>query len=330
MDIDEVKQAIITRIQPHKLSPDQKWLYVRCPYCGDSRKNANHVHMGISLTPPFYYHCLRCDCGGPLTRRVLNDIGVFDNDVILSVNKINKVEYSKTNSNYRSILTKPKKLQFPILTNNNIEQRNLEYFNKRFDTNLTAEYIVDKFKAILNPYEFFKLNNIKTKFNYSNFIGFVSADEGYGIFRDTTGQAKTRYNNCKFTQEGIECTKIYAIKSQINVLSDQVTLVITEGIFDIIGIYLAEYKNTEKEKNTIFAAACGKGYNAVINYFVHKGFLNLKIIIYSDTDVSREKLIDIKNSNYIIKDDTITVYYNTLSKDVGVPKSQIKLREMQI
>ena len=113
-------------------------------------------------------------------------------------------------------------------------------------------------------------------------------------------------------------------------MQDEITLVMTEGIFDIIGIYLAEYKDTEKETNAIFAAACGKGYNAVINHFIRKGFLNLKIIIYSDNDVSREKLLEIKDSNYIIRNQPITVYYNELSKDVGVPKEQIKLRRMVI
>lgn len=330
MEIEEVKRAIISQITPHKLSPDQRWLYVRCPYCGDSRKNANHVHMGISLTPPFYYHCLRCDTGGPLTKRVLNDIGIFNNDLILSVNKINKSEYGKNNINYKSILSKPNKVVFPKLTGNNIEKRNLEYFNKRFGTNLDAEYITEKFKVILNPFEFFKTNRISTKFNYSNFIGFVSADEGYGIFRDTTGKLKVRYNNCKFAGDGIECSKIYSIRSKIDIMQDEITLVMTEGIFDIIGIYLAEYKDTEKETNAIFAAACGKGYNAVINHFIRKGFLNLKIIIYSDNDVSREKLLEIKDSNYIIRNQPITVYYNELSKDVGVPKEQIKLRRMVI
>ena len=35
-------------------------------------------------------------------------------------------------------------------------------------------------------------------------------------------------------------------------------LVITEGIFDIIGVYTHFYKENN-DKNIIFAAACGKG-----------------------------------------------------------------------
>ena len=327
MDINEITNEIVHRLYPHKFNTDRSWIYVRCPYCGDSKKDANHVHFGIQLTPPYYFHCLRCDSGGPLTKRVLNDIGIFDNDLIVSINKANKIIYKSNNPNYKSILSKPKKL-FIESYDSNYSKQNLAYFNKRFGTNLDISYVTEKFRCLLDPIKFFAKNNITTKYNYRNYIGFVSSDESYCIFRDTSGKAKIRYNNLKLTPKGIESSKIYNIKSEIDVMQDKITLVMTEGIFDIIGIYLVKYKDTPEEKNTIFAASCGKGYNSVINHFVRKGFLNLDIVIYSDNDVGRQFFEDLKESNYIIRNKQITVYYNELSKDCGVPAEQIKLRKM--
>ena len=123
----------------------------------------------------------------------------------------------------------------------------------------------------------------------------------------------------------------------IDIMQPVVNLVITEGIFDIIGVYTHFYKNTQYEKNTIFAAACGKSYNAVILNYIRLGFLNLNISIYSDGDVDVNFYRELKDSNPYLKGSNITIFYNDLydpstgyGKDYGVKKEDIKLRKVII
>lgn len=208
----------------------------------------------------------------------------------------------------------------------------MNYFNNRYQTNLSAEYIESKFKVILNSTQFFARNNIFTsvgRYNFEKSIGFLSSDASHIVFRDTTGTQKTRYNNLNISPntEIDTSSKIYNIRSEIDIMEPKVNLVITEGIFDIIGVYLHYYKDTEKEKNTIFAAACGKSYNAVILNYIRKGFLDLDITIYSDADVDVSFYKSLKQNSLYLKNSKLTIFYNTQEKDFGVPKNRITLKK---
>lgn len=329
MDPEDIIQTIASYQQPVHYNNDRSYMYVRCPYCGDSRNDSNHAHCGITTKPPFFYHCVRCDTGGIVNAKFLNDIGINDNDLVISIDEINRKAFKDSNLDYRPTVQKPISLS-SVVSKSYLTDNSLKYFNTRFGTSLDAKYVTEKFKAVLDSQAFFRTNKLIIKdkdFDFENSIGFVSNDEGYCIFRDITGSQDRRYHNLRLAPKSIDCGKIYNIRSQIDVLCEKPTLVMTEGIFDIIGIYLARYKDTPEEKNAIFAAGCGKGYNAVISDFVHKGFLDMNIVIYSDNDVSLDFLRNVKAESKYLGDEKWTIYYNELSKDVGVPADQIRLRK---
>lgn len=333
-----IKETILRTKKPSYKTTNGKEVRIRCPYCGDSKSNPSSAHLYIEMTPPFRFHCFKCETSGVLNQQSFRDMNIFDTD--LSMHVINANKERKSLSGVQKISFKKK-----ILKNNIIETQTtyagLNYINNRFNTNFPPEILTKKFKCILDPIEFFKANNITVpnmNFDYSQAIGFISADNTHLIFRDYGGKQDKRYNNFNICQNdalGL-VSKSYNISGEISAMSPTVNLVITEGIFDIIGIY-THFRHLYDEENTIFAAACGKAYNAVILNYIRMGFLNLNVIIYSDGDVDQRFYKSLKNSAPYLKNSSITVYYNSLynpetkfGKDYGVPKEQIQLRKIII
>lgn len=320
---DNIRNLIISRVSPAKLSVDRMEISVRCPYCGDSVKDLTHGHFNISLEPPFYVHCFKCNKGGVLNSTILNDLKIYDNEIVVDIIEARKGMVATENIQNKVIFKK----RDIIYEDNEISKRNLEFFNNRYGKEFDPEYISKKFKCILDPIEFARKNRIRLYegFDFSNSIGFLSSDGMYAIFRDTSGKQKIRYNNLFLGDQSEGGSKIYNLRSSLDLCSEKVTLVMAEGIFDIIGIYEHFYK--DNDENHIFAAACGNTYNAVIDKFIKLGFLDMDIIIYSDKDVDLYKLRKQKRENEFISQNQITVYYNDIDKDYGIPKDRIQLRK---
>lgn len=331
--VENIRQLILQNKKPSYQTTNKTEVRVRCPYCGDSKSNLSSAHMYIQMRAPFKFHCFKCETSGALNNQVLRDLGIYDSSAALDIASANKT--LKENQSIQKISIGNKKFLKNTYTETERTLMSAEYFNRRFNVSLSPEYIQTKFKTVLDADIFFRDNNINvgySQFNFLDAIGFISSDNSHIVFRDTSGMQNMRYSNLSLDPFSDITSKIYNIKTPIDVLQDNVKLVITEGIFDIIGVYLHFFKDTPDEKNTIFAAACGKGYNAVILNYIRKGFLNLDIEIYSDGDVNLEFYRNLKRSSEYLKNTKITVFYNTLydpktgfGKDYGVPKDCIKL-----
>jgi len=353
MEVEEiennVKNFILEQKKPAYQTSNRKEIRVRCPYCGDSQKNRNDAHFYIEMKIPFKFYCQRCNTGGILTQDTLKDLEIFDSS--LSVSLIEGKKISRKLSGIKKIEAAPFKKKINNKTDtlskyikNNIFMdendfsllfKTTNYFNERFKTSFSKEYLEEKFKCILSPFNFFKKNNIFTdlsKYNFNEAIGFLSSDNSYAIFRDISNLQKTRYYNLNIFpyENGSINSKIYNIHSDINVLEEKVNLIITEGIFDIIGVFIHFYLGKEEEKNTIFAAACGKSFLAVIQNFVRLGFLDFNLIIYSDADVSINFYKNLKNSSVYLRNMPITIFFNIKEKDFGVSKDKISLKKVVI
>lgn len=335
-NIETIRNLILTNKKPSHQTTNKKEISVRCPYCGDSKSNLSATHLYIEMKPPFKFHCFKCETSGVLSQEVFRDLGIFNTDLSLAI--INANKQFRSNSGIQKVSYKKHKL-----INNaydSYSSRNaVLYFNNRYGTNYSNESLIRAFRAVTDPIQFFKDNNIKVPdgiFDYSNAIGFISSDSSHIVFRDISGKSKKRYNNLNlFPYDDISSiSKTYNIPTDIDIMKEKVTLVITEGIFDIIGVYNHFYNN---EKNMIFAAACGKAYNAVILNYIRMGFLNLDIVIYSDADVNINFYRSLKSNSPYLKNSKITVFYNDLyeqetgyGKDYGVRKEDIKLKKIII
>lgn len=304
-------------------------LRTRCPYCGDSRKNSTSAHMYVSLLPPFMFHCFRCETSGVLNSKVLNDFDLNDPTLQLDILESNK--------NYRTKAGRKTRVSSNIKNNicdYSAAKRGIEYLNARFGGKYTfkdIEYLKNTYKVILDPLTFLKENNVKTDkliFNFNESIGFISQDKTYAIFRNISKQpSKMRYINVPLL--GIDSvSKMYILGNKINVLNEKSHFILTEGIFDIIGVYEQFYKNnTNNEENYIFVASCGKSYRSSIDTLIRLGFLDFDVTIYSDNDVDLTFYKDLKYNSSYLKTQNITIYYNKLSKDFGNPVTGIELRK---
>lgn len=314
-----------------KLDSAEKEISVRCPYCGDSRKHSNKGHMNITTYAPYMYRCVKCETCGYVNDKFLHDIGCYDNDVLITVLAGNK-EYKKQHKSTDTKKSFDKKIILPKVDSEQ-SKKCIDYFNSRYNSNYDLDTIVDKFKAVVDIDAFVDENNLNINSGYFNLresIGFLSTDKTYIIFRDISGQQQIRYFNLCLVGDDMIRNKRYNINVPVDIMKDKITLIMTEGIFDIIGVYNKYYSN-DNQYDKIFCATCGKSYTSAIMSFIKKGFLNLDIIIYSDADVDYKWYIDkVKNANEILKNQKITIYYNKLDKDYGIDPNKIDLRKMVI
>jgi hypothetical protein len=342
----EFKQYFINVLQknvkPCNTNTGKTELIIRCPYCGDSTKDERHAHMYIGLDKDSYFpfYCQRCASTGVVDMGFLKDINVIDATLFNNIEKINKeAKFDKTkvkkstDNDYKfTVEDNDKNLELPLFSNKKVEQKKYEYINNRYSFDLHPDIYVSKYKVIFSFKNFIELNDINflnandymiSKLS-KNYIGFLSADQSYIIFRniDPECSKKERYYmyNIFDKQNG---KRFYTIDCMADLLSPKITLVLSEGPFDIIGIKEYMYKDTDK--NIIFASVNGKGYNLVINHFARMGFLNMDIEIYSDKDVPITKYKQLREYCPSMKNNKVRIWYNKLEKDYGVIQDKIEL-----
>lgn len=300
---------------------------VRCPFCGDSKKDKTSAHLYISMKPPFMYHCKKCNSHGVVNEDFLRKLQIFNNDANIMV--INADKTVRHNSNRAYFARKDL-----IITSDpdQFSDAKEKYFNGRYDQAFDVDYISKKYHAIVNSEKFFLDNHIMKphSFDFDHSIGFASADNSSIIFRDITGLQPKRYFNMTLDQNNPDASKIYNISSEVDVLSDEINLVMAEGIFDMIGVYEFFYKGKVDESKYIFAAVCGKDYDSVIRKYVRMGFLKLNVSVYSDADVDLRYFEYLKQKSPYVNDRPFSVYYNTIEKDYGIPKARISLKKIDI
>lgn len=327
-------------LSPCNLSTDTTEIRVRCPYCGDSKKNLYHAHFYIKYQEPHLYSCRRCYTSGMFTNDTLHDMRIYDGDLGVYLTK-SRDKSMKMFSDIAGYVTKKRKdFKFSKIQTE-VSIRNLAYVNGRLGTNITHEEAITEYKMILDPGRFiinnyiypnFKDSDARTQnyitclFNFvSQFaIGFVSYDNSYMIFRrnsDVLLNNDTRrwYFQSVFANDPLNLHKKYYIaKTNIDVMSKHTTKIhLAEGPFDIIKV-----KTLIDNDNSIFIAVNGKDYVSNILNIVRMGFLDIEINIYSDEEVGVEKYEHIRNHFPI--NIPINIIYNEIDEDFGVQNVQFK------
>jgi len=268
-------------------------ILIRCPYCGDS-KDISHAHFYIRDEYPFFYYCQRCNNSGSFSSETMKDLNFFDVE-FLSALAEEKRTHKTSQKKESSFFSEKNDIILPEIKINSISENKINYLNSRYSFKLGLDEI--KFlKIILNFEEFFILNNLK-EVTYDQktlrkleiyekyYIGFLSYDKKFIIFRRISDRKElNRYEIFNiFNKEYNETKKFYTIPAKINILSNELNLVMTEGIFDIISVWVNGY-NRKIENNLIFIANNGTGYKKPIINFSKMGFLNSNIKIFADSD----------------------------------------------
>lgn len=318
------------------ISTDKSETIVRCPYCGDSM-NLNHAHLYINNNPPYKYFCQKCSVTGIVDTKFLRDLSLYDPEIMDHVTK-SKTKYMKDlNKKYGNNFLEIFNKEFDVLPNNfgKKEIQKLKYINNRLGITINDESLVQKYKIILNLEDFFENNELTMNKFYkdnltklqNNYVGFLLNDNNMICFRDITSKQEMRYINKKIYSENLfQSRKFYTIGNTIDLSQEVYNLYLTEGIFDILGVFNHIYK-CKQDSNDLFISCNGKSYNFVLKYLQSLGILNCNVNIFSDNDVSKEKMVNMIKYNYITKFNGAMLYYNTIGKDYGVKKDEIILSD---
>lgn len=326
MHIENIIDALMEL--PYSARVDKDHLTVRCPICGDSKKHHDKSHCVIwhKAEQPLIYHCWICENSGLVDNSFLSSLGINDLHFLNLVHGYNK-QYSKSIANTK--ISQSGDILVPINIPKLIDSPKLEYIRNRLEVNFSTESL-EYLRVISSIKDFLELNKLDIHPKYKNwipalekdYVGFLSSSKGHIIFRSINPNSKFRYVVYRVFQTVLPPTKFYTIPSKINIMEDKITLNISEGIFDILGVFF--HVHNMDADNQIYAAVCGSGYKSVIEYFIKRGCIgNLNINIYSDLDKNKRFYSNLKSIKNWIND--MDIYYNRTKgeKDFGVPRSKI-------
>lgn len=313
-------------------------IVMRCPICGDSKKDPNKARFNIKLNinddEPIIFHCFNCEEAGFLTPSILRTMRINDlqlNSGLITYNNKTMGLVNKTlgikNNDFNFVIPNP--------TDNLSTKSKLKYIQNRLGIKFSIQELID-LRTVFHLGQFLKENDIQTltvskekaKFLHDNYVGFLTTKNEFINFRDTTEKYK-RWDKYSIYKNLDNTRKFYTLPNDIDLLtSKKITLNIAEGVFDILGIYYHLYN--KEQKNMIYTAVCGSGYISVLKYFIKMGvFGNIVINIFSDKDKVPSFYIELQEElKYWV--DEINLFYNELDKDFGVTKDKIKLIKKKI
>ena len=338
MDNKEFKQELIQElllnIQPSYYKNYE--LNVRCPFCGDSIKNANSAHLSIRINPdddqPLVFRCLRCNTTGIFNGTTLSMIGVYSSTNSSNIERYNRLSCKKHE------LTSSKKglnIKFPELQINDLVLQKHRYIENRLGISLDINELHEK-KIVYDFIGLLKYNKIEKIYGnpehlkalHIDHVGFLSARNDFINFRDMTGNHK-RYYIYKIKRDLDTTGKFYIMPNNIDPFNNDMKFInLTEGVFDILGLY---YNIMDKyEYNTVYAAINGSGYLNVIKYILEQGLLcDVNVNIFSDADRSPDYYKNMVRTLMPFVND-VRLFYNDIGKDYGVPVNEVKIKEVDI
>ena len=172
------------------------------------------------------------------------------------------------------------------------------------------------------------------------YVGFLTYGISHILFRDNTNTEDLRWVKYPITSESSVNRIFYSMESEIDLFTeDEITINLAEGVLDILS---ANYNLGYDGSNILNLCVSGKYYDSLILFLVSLGFVgsNITINIFADNDYTFNKknknnstTIDyykkiLKNYKHLFG--KINVWYNLMSKDIGVSRDMIKLKKYQI
>lgn len=344
--INELYSEVRARGEVAYFNSARSELSIRCPYCGDSQKNANSAHLYIMIQAPFPFMCQRCQTSGYLNRETLKDFQIENTELVVSISKASKdviKDTTKRTSGIKGGLLGNRKLIIPEYTYTNAFNRKVGYLNDRLGLDLDDTQLRD-LKVITDYRKFLVENNLEGLFRFydqSDYhanlfqwlqrysVGFLSSDTNFIGFRHTKIPANgRRYYSESMNRPYNTGNRLYTIKNEIDILTPELNLVLAEGTIDIISIFHNIYDGIQ-DNNTIFGSVNGKAYRLFITTLRRMGFLRINLDIYSDSEINRN------NYKYQLNFDnfsSVRVHYNNYvgQGDFGVPKDKIKIKTYKL
>ena len=296
---------------------------IRCPICGDSQKDPNDTHCYIRCSndplEPLMYNCFLCNAHGIVNKYFLKKLGLNQHVQMLAItNRSHKIPLNSVSDVSMVIGT-------PVIASNQVA-----YIENRLGKGFSyADYdrfkIVWDFRGIIPYIESAKVRNTLPVGN--DRITFLSDDKATLLVRNLT-PADHDHAWRKIGIMRSNSRSFYTIKSSLDLFTTEpVVINIAEGVFDILSVY----KNFYDVPNSLFIAALGSDYIPALEYMISKGIIgtNVSVRIYIDNGIDVQELTKgLERFKWLFHN--ITLYWNTIGKDVGIDIEHIKLAHKKI
>ena len=303
-----------------------------CSECPRHKNRSLYIWYQKDKRP--FLKCFRASCTirRYITVEDFTDFGFDNTDAIVNLLKASKVD---SNIKEWQLKTKPVIVQDKVLS-----KYQIDYLMKRTGIQFNPA-LIQFYRVVPNLYQTINdtLDESDTddlnKFNVLGIrndkrgITFATRDYRMFMFRSIFGNYKVKY----------ALEKDYGYTLYRGVPDHVDTIVITEGIFDIINIYNYYHKN----KNTLYIASLGaESMMECLSYWYRQHVETVKnIVIYADSDVVEENNKFTYNANFYKKFisiidkrigldnvNKITLCYNRKSKDFGDISLEIEKKEV--
>lgn len=327
-------------------TPQRTHVRVHCPACGDSTKtpNGTHCYVNIEGGKPISWYCQLCNEGGWVGSTFLRSLNINSLDVIVGVRKYNDVfrkERGMDNENWRKakhdIINAGSRSIVPVYTRRLQDYEfKMDYLSGRLGVNI-GYYDIPKLKIVLSLHDFLKTNALRlnkvmmrdAEILEKQYVGFLSMQGDYIVFRNTKKDKHNRYINYPIFEKNSDATKSYILPTSVDLMSDDITLNVTEGVMDLLGCYY--HINHQNTDNIIYGAVNGSGFIRFVKRILHMGFIdNLNINVYSDKDkgIGYHKKLKTLSDEY----KSLSIYYNHFpnEKDIGVRAEKIDVRKIKM
>ena len=331
--MSDIKREVYNTLKDRLVPASSGWYKTRCPLCGDSHKDPNkkrfYIQFNFDNDEPIGYNCFNCNASGYVTATIMRAFNKSDLHINAGLINLNK-EVIKKEKKFIKLLNKLD-YKIPLYSNNDEgAYKKKRYVENRLGVSLSYEDI-QALKGILNISRFLLDNNIEEITCDTNvavaierqYTGFLTSMNDCIVFRNIKDDRT--YKHIKYNlQPKIPSYKFYTIPNRIDIITDEtITINMAEGIYDILGVFF-NVRNQEATNN-IYASVASSNYTSVLEYYIRKGIVGDVIVnIYSDGDKSPTKYLRLyERVKPLIRE--FNVYYNSLSKDFGVPKHMISI-----
>jgi len=330
-DVDGFVERLKERIDVLYVDRRGRNASVRCPYCGDSQKNPMSAHLNIRLKNPEFliWRCVRCEAKGAVSPDFVRDLRCFDDGALrmahANLSRARKKFRPKTGGGFH-------RLKLPIHLDRDACRR-LGYVEDRLGISIPPSKAGLNYSIIADIGWFIKVNGLKLEEEPKTIkrlaregIGFLSSDHSQLAIRDTTGNWKKRYYACMLYGEDPFSNSLFAVPKEVEAMTERVILVMTEGAMDLLGVSYHILPDLAERRDVIFAAAGGKYFASALKAVRTRGFLNLDVRFYADAEVGLPFFRWLKREDSLLKHEKIEVNYNSIGKDFGMKREEIKLR----
>ena len=248
---------------------NQNQIQILCPFCDDSQRTKAHEHGHLYIQSEDYiFHCFRCEASGTLLKLLIST-EFKDYDIIQQLSKNIKYNFGKDYYHSNSII-KP-------------NQRN------KLKENITQGILYTLQNNQKKYYEFknYLFNRLGNNIDFSDFLiypGNIQTFNTCDFYNSESELVLQRYisNQSSFR------FKINKTSSQLYYFQDKdfekyQRIVLTEGPFDMLNLYLYNYLF----KDCIFFSISGKKYTSIIEKLIYQDLFigNYQINLIFDSDV---------------------------------------------